>query len=90
MTYELMVEKALDGIEFGNGKAGRQRIYPFADIAIGGGFRWPDDKGENARGNSIRQNLISSSVVCYTRSHAPETKFVTSVIVGFVYVKRIA
>jgi hypothetical protein len=87
MTYELMDEKALEGIEFSN--RGERSMYPFAEVAIGGGFKWPDDKGKYENGVSRRQNLIGSAACSYVKKYAPESKFTTTVKDGFVYVKRI-
>jgi len=90
MTYELMDEIDLEGIEFGDGERGSRRIYPFPEIAIGGGFRWPDDKGKNAQGCSKRQSVIAVSARGYAKRKADGSKFRTTVKDGFVYVKRIA
>lgn len=69
---------------------GRQPIYPFADLKVGGPpFRAPADMGKTKNSSDRRMNSISSSSWTWAKGHCHGAKFTTRCIDGFVYCWRV-
>lgn len=49
--------------------------YPFADMEVWDAFDAPDDRGVDARGNSIRQSIINSCSRVWAAKSSPSAKF---------------
>lgn len=62
------------------GVRGQTPIYPFADMEVDDYFECPDDMGKGYKGQSRRQNSMSSASRVWVTRYNPAARFSTRIV----------